>query len=98
MINHIESLHAGFIAVFVTQLTLQLLDEPVSPGPGIPSGRDSSFDTFIAAWAVYLLDTQTLSTGGEDANLELKTKANIIPIVMGGLGPQGLSTLSERKT
>jgi hypothetical protein len=98
LIHHIESLHAGFIAVLIAQLTSQLLNEPIAPVPGIPSARDGSYDSFIAAWVVYLLDTQTLSGGDEDANQELMNKANIIPIVMGGLGPLGFSTLLERKT
>lgn len=81
--------------ILVTQLVLQLLNEPE---PGTPSARDSSYDSIIAAWVIYLLDTQTLSPGGEDANRGLTTKANIISTIMGGLGLQGLSTLSERKT
>lgn len=91
-------MHAGFITILVTQLTLQLLHESASPGPGAPSARDSSYDTFIAAWVIYLLDTQTLSVVGEDANRGLAAKANIIPTIMGGLGPHGPSTLSEQKT
>lgn len=82
--------------ILVTQLTSQSLNEPAALGP---TTRDNSYDSFIAAWAIYLLDTQTLSPGGEYSNRGLTTKANIIiPIVMGGLGPQGLSTLPERKT
>lgn len=98
LISHVESLHAGFITTLVTQLTLQSLNEPAGPSPGSGSARDSSYDSFIAAWAIYLLDTQALSTGGEDANRGVMTKANIILIAVGGLGPQELSTLSERKT
>ena len=98
LIHHVESLHVGFINVLVTQLTSQLLNEPATPGPGTPPARDSSYDSFISAWAVYLLDMQTLSGGNEEVNQELMTKANIIPVVMGGLGPLGFGTLSERKT
>lgn len=99
LINHIESLHAGFITILIAQLALHVLNGPAAPGPGTLSARDGSHDSFLAAWTVYLLDGQTLSMGGgEDANRGLTTKANIIPVVMGGLGPQGVSTLSERKT
>lgn len=98
LIQHIESLHAGFIPILVTQLASQLFNEPAAPAPGTPPARDSSYDSFIAAWAVYLLDTQTLSTGDEGVDQRLITRANIIPLVVGGLGPLGLSTLSERKT
>jgi hypothetical protein len=87
LINHIESLHTGFMAVLVAQLTSQLLNEPV-PGPGTSPARDGSYDSLIAAWVIYLLD----------ADQGLTSKANVIPIVMGGLGPLGLSTISERKT
>jgi hypothetical protein len=93
LIHHVESLHAGFILVLVTQLTSQLLNDPAAPVPGTPSARDSSYDSFISAWAVYLLDAQTLS--GVEVNQGLM---NIIPIVMGGLGPLGLGTFPERKT
>jgi len=96
LIHHITSLHAGFITALITQLTWQLLNEsPPTPGPGTTSARDGSYDSFIAAWAVYLLDTQTLSAGDED---EDHGKAKIIAVVMGGLGPPGLNTWSERKT
>lgn len=99
LIHHIESLHAGFITVLVAQLTSQLLNEPAGPGgPGTPPGRDGSYDSFIAAWVIYLLDAQTLSAGDEDADQGLVSKASIILIVMGGLGPPGFSTSSERKT
>ena len=94
LIHHIESLHAGFITVLITQLTWQLLNEPV-PGPGTLPARDGSYDSLIAAWVICLLDTQTLSAGGVDQGL--MSKANIIPIVMGGLGPLGLGSLSEKK-
>ena len=87
LIHHIESLHAGFITILATQLTWQLLNEPI-PGSGTVPARDSAYDSLIAAWVIYLLDTQTLSAG----------KASITPIVMGGLGPLGFGTLSERKT
>ena len=98
LIHHIESLHAGFITALITQLTWQLLNEPSSPGPGTPSARDGSYDSFIAAWAVYLLDAQTLSAGDEDEDQVLTSKAKIISVVMGGLGPPGLNASSERKT
>lgn len=96
LIHHIESLHAGFTTVLLTQLTLHLLNEPAAPEPGTLSARESSYDSFITAWVVYLLDTEASSGGDEDVNRRLM--ANIIPIVMGGLGPLGLSTSSERKT
>jgi len=95
LIHHIESLHAGFISVLVTQLTLQLLNES-APGPGTSPARDGSYDTLIAAWVIYLLDTQTLSAA--DVDQGPTSKANVIPVMMGGLGPLGLSTVSERKT
>ena len=98
LIRHIELLHAGFITVLITQLTWQLLNEPAAPGPGTPSARDGSYDPFIAAWAIYLLDTGASWAGNRDVDQGLMSKPNIIPIVMGGLGPLGLSTLSERKT
>lgn len=98
LIRHIESLHAGFITALVTQLTWQLLNEPSVPAPGTPSARDGSYGSFIAAWVIYLLDVQTLSAGDEDADQGLGSKANIVPIVMGGLGPPGLNASSERKT
>ena len=98
LIRHIESLHSGFITVLITQLTWQLLNESSAPGPGTPPARDSSYDTFIAAWVIYLLDTWALSAGDEDVDQGLASKANIIPLVMGGLGPLGLCTLAERKT
>ena len=99
LIYHIESLHAGFITALITQLAWQLLNEsPPTPGPGTPSARDGSYDSFIAAWAVYLLDTQTLSAGDEDEDRERASKAKIIALVMGGLGPPGLNASSERKT
>jgi len=98
LIHHIESLHAGFITALITQLAWQLLYEPPTPGPGTSSARDGSYDSFLAAWAVYLLDTQTLSTGDEDEGQGLTSNAKIIPIVMGGLGPPGLNASSERKT
>jgi hypothetical protein len=100
LIHHIESLHAGFITVLVTQLTWQLLNEPATPGPGTPPARDGSHDSFLAAWVIYLLDTQPLSAAADDEDVDqgLMNRANIIPTVMGGLGPLGLSTLSDRKT
>lgn len=98
LIHHIESLHAGFITVLATQLILQLLNEPVAPGSVTPPARDGSYDSFIAAWAIYLLDTQVASAGDEYVNQGLVTRVNVIQIVMGGLGPLGLRTLSERKT
>src|ERR1700753_2503745 len=97
LIHRIESLHVGFITTLATQMTLQLLNEPAVQEPGTSSARDSSYDSFIAAWVVYLLDTQTLSAD-EVASRGLITGANIIQAVIGGLGPFGLSTLSERKT
>jgi len=98
LIHHIESLHAGFITVLVTQLTWQLFNELPEPGSGAHSARDGSHDSFIAAWVIYLLDTQTLSTGDEDVDRGLMDRANVIPMVMGGLGPPGSNALSERKT
>ena len=103
LIHHIESLHAGFITVLVTQLTWQLLNEPATPGPGTPPARDGSHDSFLAAWVIYLLDTQALSAATaaadeDDVDQGLMGRANIIPTVMGGLGPLGLSTSSDRKT
>lgn len=99
LIHHIESLHAGFITALITQLTWQLFNEsPPAPGPVTPSARDGSYDSFIAAWAVYLLDTQTLSEGDEGEDQGLASKAKIIAVAMGGLGPPGLNTSSERKT
>lgn len=98
LIRHIESLHAGFIAILVTQLTWQLFGEPPVPEPGTLPARDGSYDTFIAAWVIYLLDTQALSAGDEDVDQKILSKANIIPLVMGGLGPPGLSSLADRKT
>lgn len=95
LIHHIESLHEGFITILITQLTWHLLNEPV-PGPGTLPARDGSYDSLIAGWVIYLLDTQTLSGGSVDQGST--SKANVIPIVMGGLGPLGLGTLSERKT
>ena len=97
LIHRIESLHVGFITTLAKQMTLQLLNEPAVQEPGTSSARDSSYDSFIAAWVVYLLDTQTLSAD-EVASRGLITGANIIQAVIGGLGPFGLSTLSERKT
>lgn len=98
LIRHIESLHTGFITVLVTQLTWQLLNEPVVPGSGTSPARDGSYDSFVAAWAIYLVDTETSWARDRDVDQGLMSKANIIQIVMGGLGPLGLSTLSERKT
>jgi len=98
LIHHIESLHAGFITILVTQLTWQLFNDPPAPGSGTPPVRDSSYDSFIAAWVVCLLDTQTLSPGDEGVNQGFASNANIIPVIMGGLGPLGLSTSSGRKT
>ncbi|KAF9650732.1 Las1-domain-containing protein [Thelephora ganbajun] len=98
LIHHIESLHAGFITVLIAQLTLQLLNEPSAPGPVTPPARDGSYESFIGAWVVYLLDTQTLPVGDEGADQELTSRTKIIPIIMGGLGPPGVSTFSERKT
>jgi len=99
LIRHIESLHAGFITVLVAQLTWQLLNEPTLPGSGTPPARDGSYDSFIAAWVIYLLDTQTLSQGDREVDQGLMSVANIIPVMMmGGLGPLGLSTFSEGKT
>ena len=98
LIHHIESLHTGFITVLVAQLTWRLLDEPSAPGPGTIPARDDSYDSFIAAWVIYLLDTQTSSVGDEDVDQGVMKKANFIPALMGGLGPPRLSTLSERKT
>lgn len=98
LIHHIEALHAGFITILITQLTIQLLNEPSGPGPGAPPARDSSHDSLIAAWVIYLLDTRALSAGDKDVDQGLMDKANVIPIVMGGLGPLRFSTLSGRKT
>lgn len=95
LIHHIQSLHAGFMSVLVTQLTLQLLSESV-PGPGTSPARDGSYDTLIAAWVIYLLDTQTLSAADVDQGPTSKT--NVIPIMMSGVGPLGLGTVSEKKT
>lgn len=98
LIRHVESLHTGFITVLVTQLTWQLFNESSTPGPGTPSARDGSYDSFIAAWVVYLLDSYALSAGNEDVDQGLMNKANIVQIVMGGLGLLGLTTLIEHKT
>lgn len=99
LIHHIESLHAGFITTLVTQLTSQLFNELPAPGSGTPPARDGSYDSLIAAWAVYLLDTtQTLSTGERGVNQGFASNANIIPLIMGGLGPLGLSIPPGRKT
>jgi len=97
LIHHIESLHTGFIPVLVAQLTWRLLDGPAAPGPGTLPARDDSYDSFIASWVIYLLDTQTLSAGDEDVDQGLMSKANSISVLMGGLGPPRLSTLSEGK-
>lgn len=99
LIHHIESLHAGFITILVTQLTWQLFNEPpAAPGSGTPPARDGSYDSFVGAWAMYLLDTQTLSRGDEGVSEGFASNANIIPVIMGGLGPLGLSISSGRKT
>lgn len=92
LIDHIESLHAGFITILVTQLSSQLFNnEPPAPGSGASPVRDGSYDSLIAAWAVCLLDARTLSVVNQG-------DGNIIPTIMGGLGPLGLSTPPGRKT
>jgi len=98
LIHHIESLHVGFITVLITQLTWQLLNEPIPSGSVTPPARDASYDSFIAAWAIYLLDTQTLSEGGQDVDQGLTSIASIISVVIGSLGPPGLNAFSEGKT
>ena len=98
LIRHVESLHPGFMTVLVTQLTWQLFNESSTPGLGTPAARDGSYDSFIAAWVIYLLDSHALSAGNEDVDQGLMSKANIVQIVMGGLGPLGLTTLIEHKT